>query len=100
MSVGDHPRVRADQRSDAARGDQGALGVEATGQPLPLLAVAEEGAQRGDLGGLTAGGQRLTDPVTQAGGALDMVTDAHPVHRGDPGRARRPGPDLRVAGLG
>ena len=34
----------------------------------------------------------LPSAVAQAGGALDVVTDAHPVHRGDPGRAGLPRP--------
>ena len=78
-------------------------GVEPPRDPFPLLAVAEEGSRRPQVAGLRLGRQRLARAVAQPGGPLRVVAGAHPVHRGDPCRARLPGPlgragDVRVPG--
>ncbi len=101
--VGDHPRVGADQRGDAARQRERAAGVEPAREPFPFLAVAEEhpgGHQDMRFG---ARGDRLPGAGLDVVTALDVVTDRHPVDSGDPGGAGLPGPlcrlgDLRVFG--
>ncbi len=98
--IGNHPRVRAEQGRDAARGAERPLRVEAAGQPFPLLAVAEERPDRRELGGLRRCLQRFADAIGMGGGALCVVADAHPVHRGDPGGAGLPRPRGRIGGLG
>ena len=101
--VGDHSRVGADQCCDAARHDQRAGRVEAAGEPLPFLAVAEERAGGHEDVRLGARGDRGAGAGPETVVALDVVTDPHPVHRGDPGGAGLAGPlprlgDLRVLG--
>lgn len=97
--VGDHTRVRAEECTDAARGGRHPVGVETARQPLPLLTVHEEPAQRGDSPGLGRSLQRLAELSPQPDSALDMVSHAHPVQRRDPRRARLPSPSSRVLGL-
>ena len=101
--VGDHARVRPEQGLDAARGAERVRGVEPPRDPLPLLAVAEEGPRCPQVAGLCLGRQRLACAVAQPGAPLRVVAGAHPVYRGNPCRARLPGPlggagDIRVLG--
>jgi hypothetical protein len=97
--VGDHARVGAEQHRDAARDGQRAGRVEAPGNLLPFLQVAEERAEHGEVAGLGGRFQRLAELARQPGGALDVVADLHPVDRGDPGGAGLPGPGRGVGGL-
>ena len=97
--VGDHARVGAEQGRDAARDGQCPLRVEAPGDLLPFLQVAEERAEHGEVAGLGGRFQRLAELVLQPGGALDVVAHLHPVDRGDPGGAGLPGPGRGVGGL-
>lgn len=94
--------VGTQQRADAAGCLQGPSGIEPAWDPLPFLKVAEERTAGGERTVLGGGGQRISEHTT-GGGALDVVADPHPVHRGHPGRARRPRPlgglgDLRLLG--
>ena len=85
--IGDHPRVGADQRADAARGGQRAGRVEPAGDRSPFLAVAEELACPGQQPGLGPRHQRLADTLLEGVAGLDVVPDPEPVDRGDPGGA-------------
>ena len=96
----DDPRVGADQRGDAARHRQRAGGVEAAREPLPFLAVVEEGPAAGQDVSLGAWGDRGADACGEAVAALHVVADPHPVHGGDPGRAGLSGPLARFGDLG
>jgi hypothetical protein len=98
--VGDHPRVGAEQGTDAARGGQGAFGSEPAGQPLPLLAVAEERSGRCDQAGLRRRLKKFADTVLETDGPLGVVADVHPVQRSDPGSTGLPGPVGRICRIG
>ena len=74
------------------RGVASALWIEAAGQPLPLLAVPEEGPQRAELSGLGRRFQWFAETVPEPNSALGVVADVHSVQRGDPDRAGLPRP--------
>ena len=98
--VGDHPRVRAEQSRDAARGRQRALGVKPARQPFPFLAVVEEPPDRRELAFLASRRQSFADAIFKPCGPLHVVSDVHPVHGCDPCRAGLAGPCRRVRGFG
>src|SRR5271167_751695 len=86
--VGDYAWVGADESADAARGGQRASGIEPSGDPAPLLAVAEELACPGEQAALGARHQRIPDAVSQGVVVLGVVADAQAVDGGNPGRAQ------------
>jgi hypothetical protein len=77
--VGDHPRIGRDEHGDAARERERATRVKAAGEPLPLLAVPEEGPRRHQNVRLGARRDRLALPRSQGLSSLDVVADRHPV---------------------
>ena len=64
-------------------------GSKRRGQPLPLLAVPEEPGAARSWAALERAPTGLPS-VPEPDGALDVVAYVHPVHRGDPRRARLP----------
>src|ERR1700682_6301228 len=82
--VGDDAWVGADQSADGARGGQRAGGIEPSGDPAPLLAVAEEVARPGEQAALRARHQRLADAVSQGVVGLGVGADGPAVGGGNP----------------
>src|SRR5215475_2175497 len=85
--VRDDARVRPRQRDDAARRGERTRRIKATRDPLPLLAIMEEGAYRHDIACLCPGRKWASDAQAQWGAALGVVTDTHSLHLSDIGGA-------------
>ena len=100
--IGDHSRVRADQRAERPRQRERPPGVETPLDPFPLLQVGKEAAQRPHVRRLRPWAQRAAGVTAHVGGVrgLRELADDELVDRRDPAGGVFSRPRARVAEFG
>ena len=87
--IGNDARVGAREGANTAGRGQGTGGIEAARDPLPLLAVMEEGTDGHNIARLGPGRQGPSQATGEGCLALHILADAHALHLRDVGGNKR-----------